>query len=224
MVSDLKTKLKLFMEMTQLKKGETFLGVLLELTKENQDCYVLAPYFSNPEKIDTITESIFSENKTIVKNLPIILSDMKEYLLQRLEEFHDLQSSDLKSAVVSFANSCVEFRSGFISKNWTKVAKRQIEVPHVQEITSADLQAFFRTKRAQLLQINLERLSDSKIGLGHMSDFNKVRGQKNIEWINDLPVPLPKGKYGNKHINPVVQAMIDNNAVERIPYVRVLKE
>lgn len=219
-LADLKTKLKLFLSIP-MPAVPTKLERLKELSKDNIICDYLDTYLANPDLIDSIPLEIFDMNKDFLLNVPIILNDLKEYLILRQEEVLDAQAGQLKSAALALQNIHTEFKTNFISKNWVKVSRKHIELPNmIEEFKPERIQKYFPLNKHNRLLLDMKEIEDSKLRLNRMSDYWKLRVQQTAEFLGELHKPLPQGKFGTRFIPPKIKKMVDENTYERIPYVK----
>lgn len=219
-MNDLKIKLKLFLK-TTVPRDMDRLGHLRDVTKDNISCEFLSPFIQSIGSVDSISMKIFMVNKDIIHNLPIILNDLKEYLMKRQDEILESEASKFKGTVMELQNASTDFKTTFISTHWYLVAKKRISVPDViKEVKPADIQNFFPMIQHLRLLNDLDKMEEGKLKLTHMSDYWKTRIKHTAEFLGELHKPLPHGKYGTKFIPPRIKKMVENNTYERIPYIK----
>ena len=127
----------------------------------------------------------------------------------------------LKSAMVALQTVHTNFKTSFISKNWVKIARKKIELPNViEEFKPKNIKNYFPMNKHNRLLADLEEIEDSNLKLNRMSDYWKTRIQHTADFLGDLHKPLPSGKFGVKFLSPAIRKMVDDNAYERIPYIK----
>lgn len=219
-MNDLKIKLKLFLK-TPMPRDIGRLGHLRDVTKDNICCEFLSPFIQSIGSVDSISMKIFMVNKDIIHNLPIILNDLKEYLMKRQDDILHSEASNFKGTVMELQNASTDFKTTFISNHWSLLAKKRISVPDVvKEVKPVDIQNFFPLTQHLRLVNDMDQMDESKLKLTHMSDYWKTRIRHTAEFLGELHKPLPLGKYGTKFIPPRIKKMIANNTCERIPYIK----
>lgn len=195
---------------------------LKAITRDNKCCDFLGLYLQNPAFIDGISMKIVMVNKDLLSNLPIILNDLRDYLVSRQDQVLDAQASHFKTSVVSLQCASTDFKTDFISKNWAKVAKKEVQVPEVvKELKQQDIQQMFPLIDHNRLLAEIEEMDQGRLKLTHISDYWKTRIRHTAQYLEDLKQPLPEGKFGVKLIPPKIKKMLADNSHEKIPFVRV---
>lgn len=219
-LNDLRTKLRLFLQV-RLSRKQTRLQQLKEATKDNIICDFLKPYVEDPRLIALIPSEIFDDNKEFLCNLPIVLNELRDFLLERQGEVLEAQACELKSAAVAAHNAHTNVKTEFISKNWVEVSRKVTKVPKlIEEFKPERIQKYFPLTMHNRLLADLDKLEDSRLKLNRMSDYWKQRIQTTAEFLGDLHKPLEQSKFGNKFVKPKVRQMIEDNIYEKIPFVK----
>lgn len=221
MVEDLKTKLKLFVEESKYQRVSP-IELFKQVTKDNPILKYLKVYISAPEAIDSLNKNIFYLSSQIKKNIPIVLNDLRDYLVERLDENLEANAGELKASAISMNNALIDARVQFISKNWKALSENKLKVP--KSYTEDPISYTENFAKPALIRMNdeIDKMDKANSKLTYVSDYWKLRGRKTLNFLKDIPVPLHKGKYGLKHVLQSYRGadITKFSKYERIPYIK----
>lgn len=207
-ISDLQTKLKLYLAVHPNKDSYFMKQNLRSITRNNICCELLDVYLDNPEIIGTIQTTLFDLRKDLILNLPMILNDLKEYILKSDMKVLDRMSGSLKSSLYQLKRMRQDYRTEYLTTRFYPILKKRIELPLVPIPDEGSISEMFPTIGTERVLGQLQELDMKGLPADYVSDYWKERVQTTIDYTKDLGVPLPKGKYGLESLSPAVQQKV----------------
>lgn len=187
---------------------------------------MLGLYLEKPELIDSITLDLFELHHDLYKNIPIILNDIKEYLVSKATELLDKSSGTFKSQVLELKEATARYKTGFISKNWTKLSKGLIQQPEVSEIDFHHIEKMFPLKRQNEILREMEEIEEvKKLKFNYVNDYWKNRNRITSEFVADLSKNPSESKYGSKNLTFNSIKLLEKHATQPpIPHLKINKD
>lgn len=192
-------------------------------TRDNMIVDMLSIYIENPSLIPSITTSIFELYKETIQNVPIMLADLKEFLVKRHDDNLDRQAFTYKSRILSLDNAVTDFKTEYISKKWHSISRGIVKGPQLTDLESLSAKDYFPNTYERRLMQNIKEIDETNANLDLVSDYWKIRCQHTTDFLTDLRRPLPHGE-ASKHLPNYVQALLKKNQYERIPYIKINKK
>ena len=187
------------------------------ITKDNPIYRYLEVYLLKPESIDSITKALLDLSADIRKNVPIILNDLRDYMMLRVEEHFQALGTQFKTQVIALKNSSIRSKIKFISKNWKDIAVHNKQLPAMYSTDHTQDCEHFVSKPMKRLGRDIEELDRSELKVAYVSDYWKAKHRLLLEFLDDLQKPLVAGRFGMKYVNRKIH---DIDVFEQIPFVK----
>jgi len=204
-ISDLQTKLRLFIAVHPTKNVSFLKKTLRDITRNNICCELLDVYLETPEIIGQIKPNLFELRKDLILNLPMILLDLKDHILQSDQEHLSTLSGNLKSSLFELQRVRQQYRTDYLTTRFFPILKKRVDLPLVPVPDENSVAEMFATEGTERLLGQLEEMEHKGLPADFVSDYWKERVQRTVDHTKDLGVPLPRGKYGLENLTYAVQ-------------------
>jgi hypothetical protein len=199
----LKDNLDILLQYFQVDPKE-IIGVLLTITKHNPCCKVIESVYKSTGSIHNITVEDFQDPK-LMQNLSLMITDLKEYLLQKRMFKLEFVSKEYLSNSIDYMKACKNYQSRYLQNNLQDVLLDKTKESHLPllKLAKTDVSKYVTPKNKESLP-NLVHDSDSSpdLRLDKVNDYWKKSNGLVSQFVNQLTQPASHPKTHVVHMDP----------------------
>lgn len=196
LIDEIKDSLKIFV--STLNGQKPGIEVLKEITQNNPACQHLAIYLEDPSSISTISSAIFLINPDLPKNLSLMITDIREYLIANKKESLQNMAFNfrIRDRIASLSRQKIKGR--ILKEDFHRPSNKQPSrhLEDVRAVSEVDFGALAKSLPSMSVSKKIDDLEEDNIKLNRLKEYHRVKGKMAMESMRGL-----KKSFTNQEIN-----------------------
>jgi len=169
----------------------TSLEVLTQVTRNNPCCEVVADLVKSKRDLLSLPFELFL-NRRLILNLPLMIVDLKEYLLERRISKLEHGSKEYLSNSIDYMRACKNYQSRSLANNLQAALKsRDTDIGNdLQQVANGETMKYLSRRNRQNLNVLMKEMETSKaVKIDKVNEYWRESNQIVAGFVEQLMQP-----------------------------------